>query len=67
MSADQFTTRLRVLAVKTQLNDPATLIPSIRRLIKEMAPTIPVAVRTALGASMGQASRIDPVTALRHE
>jgi hypothetical protein len=42
MSADQFTTRLRVLAVKTQFDDPATLIPSVRRLIKEMAPTIPV-------------------------
>jgi putative ABC transport system permease protein len=42
MSADQFTTRLRVLAVKTRLDDPGSLIPAIRRQIAEMAPTIPV-------------------------
>jgi putative ABC transport system permease protein len=42
MSADQFTTRLRVLAVKTRVDDPAKLIPAIRQLIAEMAPTIPV-------------------------
>jgi putative ABC transport system permease protein len=42
MSADQFTTRLRVLAVKTQFDDPDTLIPAIRRQIADMAPTIPV-------------------------
>ena len=42
MSADQFTTRFRVLAVKTKLADPASVIPEIRREITKMAPTIPV-------------------------
>src|SRR5262245_65339618 len=42
MSADQFTTRLRVLAVKTKLDDPASLIPAIRREIAQMAPTVPL-------------------------
>jgi ABC-type antimicrobial peptide transport system permease subunit len=42
MSVDQFTTRFRVLAVKTKFDDPANLIPEIRREIAKMAPTIPV-------------------------
>jgi predicted permease len=42
MSADQFTTRFRVLAVKTTLDDPSSLVPEIRREIAKMAPTIPV-------------------------
>src|SRR5262249_12678289 len=42
MSADQFTTRFRVLAVKTTLDDPSSLIPEIRREVAKMAPTIAV-------------------------
>jgi predicted permease len=42
MSSDQFTTRLRVLAVKTDLDNPASLIPTIRREVAAMAPTLPV-------------------------
>jgi len=42
MSQDQFTTRFRVLAVKTGLDDPASLIPAIRREVAAMAPTLPV-------------------------
>jgi putative ABC transport system permease protein len=42
MSQDQFTTRLRVLAVKTALDNPASLIPTIRREVAAIAPTLPV-------------------------
>jgi predicted permease len=42
MSQDQFTTRLRVLAVKTGLDNPASLIPTIRREVAAMAPAAPV-------------------------
>jgi predicted permease len=42
MSSDQMTTRQRVLAVKTTLADPASLIPTIRREVAAIAPTLPV-------------------------
>jgi len=42
MSQDQFTTRLRVLVVKTELDNPASLIPTIRREVAAMAPAAPV-------------------------
>ena len=42
MSSDQMTTRLRVLAVKTGLDNPASLIPTIRREVAAIAPTLPV-------------------------
>jgi putative ABC transport system permease protein len=42
MSSDQMTTRLRVLAVKTGLEDPAGLIPTIRGEVAAIAPTLPV-------------------------
>jgi predicted permease len=42
MSADQFTTRMRNLAVKTDLADPRSLIPAIRGQVAEVAPTVPV-------------------------
>jgi putative ABC transport system permease protein len=42
MSQDQFTTRLRVLAVRTELAEPENLIPTIRREVAAMAPTLPV-------------------------
>ena len=42
MSSDQMTTRLRVLAVKTELENPASLIPTIRREVAALAPTLPV-------------------------
>jgi hypothetical protein len=42
MSQDQFTTRLRVLAIKTQLDNPASLIPAIRREVAAIVPTVPV-------------------------
>jgi putative ABC transport system permease protein len=42
MSSDQMTTRQRVLAVKTGLDNPASLIPTIRREVAAMAPTLPV-------------------------
>jgi putative ABC transport system permease protein len=42
MSSDQMTTRLRVLAVKTGLENPASLIPTIRREVAAIAPTLPV-------------------------
>jgi putative ABC transport system permease protein len=42
MSQDQFTTRLRVLVVKTELDNPASLIPAIRREVASIAPTAPV-------------------------
>src|SRR6185503_2621819 len=42
MSQDQFTTRLRVLVVKAELDNPASLIPTIRREVAAMAPTAPV-------------------------
>jgi putative ABC transport system permease protein len=42
MSSDQMTTRQRVLAVKTELDNPASLIPTIRREVAVMAPTLPV-------------------------
>ena len=41
-SSDQMTTRLRVLAVKTRLDNPASLIPTIRREVAAIAPTLPV-------------------------
>jgi predicted permease len=41
MSSEQFTTKMRTLAAKTQLDDPSALVPAIRREIAEMAPTIP--------------------------
>jgi predicted permease len=42
MSSDQMTTRLRVLAVKTGLENPASLIPTIRGEVAAIAPTLPV-------------------------
>jgi putative ABC transport system permease protein len=42
MSSDQMITRQRVLAVKTGLDDPASLIPTIRREVAAIAPTLPV-------------------------
>jgi putative ABC transport system permease protein len=42
MSSDQMTTRLRVLAVKTELENPASLIPTIRREVAAIAPTLSV-------------------------
>jgi putative ABC transport system permease protein len=42
MSEDQMTTRQRVLAVKTGLENPASLIPTIRREVAAIAPTLPV-------------------------
>jgi predicted permease len=42
MSSDQMTTRLRVLAVKTGLDNPASLIPTIRAEVAALAPTLPV-------------------------
>jgi putative ABC transport system permease protein len=42
MSSDQMTTRQRVLAVRTSLEDPASLIPTIRREVAAIAPTVPV-------------------------
>jgi predicted permease len=42
MSSDQMTTRQRVLAVRTSLEDPASLIATIRREVAAMAPTVPV-------------------------
>jgi putative ABC transport system permease protein len=42
MSSDQMTTRQRVLAVRTALDDPASLIPTIRREVAAMVPTLPV-------------------------
>jgi putative ABC transport system permease protein len=42
MNADQFTTRFRVLAIKTDLEEPASLIPTIRQEIAAMAPDTPV-------------------------
>jgi predicted permease len=42
MSSDQMTTRLRVLAVKTRVDNPASLIPTIRREVAAIAPTLPV-------------------------
>lgn len=42
MSSDQFTPRFRVLAVRTELDDPASLIPTIRREVTAIAPTLPV-------------------------
>lgn len=42
MSSDQMTTRQRVLAVKTGLQNPASLIPTIRREVAAIAPTLPV-------------------------
>ena len=42
MSQDQFTTRFRVVVVKTGLENPTSLIPTIRREVAAMAPTLPV-------------------------
>jgi putative ABC transport system permease protein len=42
MSSDQMTTRQRVLAVKTTLEDPTSLIPAIRLEVAAIAPTLPV-------------------------
>jgi predicted permease len=42
MSEDQMTTRQRVLIVKTALENPASLIPTIRREVAAIAPTLPV-------------------------
>jgi putative ABC transport system permease protein len=42
MSEDQMTTRQRVLAVKTGLENPASLIPTLRREVAAIAPTLPV-------------------------
>jgi predicted lysophospholipase L1 biosynthesis ABC-type transport system permease subunit len=42
MSQDQFTNRLRVLVVKAELDNPASLIPAIRREVAAMAPAAPV-------------------------
>ena len=42
MSTDQMTTRQRVLAVKTALDNPSSLIPTIRREVAAIAPTTPV-------------------------
>jgi predicted permease len=42
MSSDQMTTRLRVLAVKTNLENPSSLIPTIRAEVGALAPTLPV-------------------------
>ncbi|HEU4694759.1 MAG TPA: ABC transporter permease, partial [Vicinamibacterales bacterium] len=42
MSSDQMTTRLRVLAVKTGLDNPASLVPTIRAEVAALAPTLPV-------------------------
>jgi predicted permease len=42
MSEDQMTTRQRVLAVQTGLDDPASLIPTIRSEVAAIAPTLPV-------------------------
>jgi predicted permease len=41
-SSDQMTTRQRVLAVKTRLENPASLVPTIRREVAAIAPTLPV-------------------------
>jgi putative ABC transport system permease protein len=42
MSSDQMTTRQRVLAMKTELDNPASLIPTIRREVAAIAPTLPL-------------------------
>ena len=42
MSSEQMTTRQRVVAVKTELDNPAGLIPTIRREVAAIAPTLPV-------------------------
>jgi putative ABC transport system permease protein len=42
MSSDQFTTRARLLAIQTEIDDPASLIPTIRREVAAMAPEVPV-------------------------
>jgi putative ABC transport system permease protein len=42
MSEDQMTTRQRVVAVRTALADPTSLIPTIRREVAAIAPTLPV-------------------------
>lgn len=42
MATAQFTTRMRNLAVKTEFDDPQSLVASIRREIADMAPTLPV-------------------------
>jgi predicted permease len=42
MSSDQMTTRQRVLAVRTGVDDPSSLIPTIRREVAAIAPTLPV-------------------------
>jgi putative ABC transport system permease protein len=42
LSSEQMTTRLRVLAVKTALDNPASLIPTIRREVAAIAPSLPV-------------------------
>jgi len=42
ISTDQMTTRQRVLVVKTALDNPASLIPTIRREVAAIAPTTPV-------------------------
>jgi predicted permease len=42
MSSDQMITRQRVLAVKTAMANPASLIPIIRREVAAVAPTLPV-------------------------
>ena len=42
MSSDQFTPKLRVLAVRTKLDDPASIMPAIRREVATLASTVPV-------------------------
>ena len=42
MSSEQMTTRQRVLAVRTRVDNPASLIPTIRREVAAIAPTLPV-------------------------
>jgi len=42
MNTDQFTTRMRNLAVKTEFEDPQGLVQAIRREVAGMAPTLPV-------------------------
>jgi predicted permease len=42
ISEDQMTTRQRVLVVKTGLENPASLIPTLRGEVAAIAPTLPV-------------------------